>query len=70
MVLPQAVPADHPLAKKDFHSGCCQCLLLHFQRRADEVAEAKEEDKQHMARLMRQEDALTEQEIELEKRAR
>ena len=56
---------------KEFRSGCCECmLLLCFQRRAGEVAEAKEEDKQHMARLMRQEEALTEQEIELEKQAR
>ena len=62
----QAAPADLCSVNEEFHSGCCErTLLLRFQRRAGEVAEAKEEDKQHMARLMRQEEALTEQEIEL-----
>ncbi|XP_070192962.1 gamma-tubulin complex component 6-like [Littorina saxatilis] len=45
-------------------------MTTDLQRRAGEVVEAKEEDRQHMARLTRQEDALTEQEIELEKEAR
>ena len=67
----QAAPADLCSVNEEFRSGCCErTLLFRFQRRAGEVAEAKEEDKQHMARLMRQEEALTEQEIELEKQAR
>ena len=40
------------------------------QRRANEVEEAKEEDRKYMARLNREEDALTQQEIDLEKKTR
>nr|KAG5711382.1 hypothetical protein BaRGS_006079 [Batillaria attramentaria] len=45
-------------------------MTADLQRRADEAEEKKEENKAFMARLTRQEEALTEKEIELEKQAR
>ncbi|PVD25340.1 hypothetical protein C0Q70_15840 [Pomacea canaliculata] len=41
-----------------------------LQRRADELAQEKANDKEYMARVMRDEDAFTEEEIKLEQEAR
>ena len=45
-------------------------IFLSFQRRASEMEEEAEADRERMDRLMRKEEALDEEELELERQAR